>query len=193
VIVARSSSGEVMAYPPVEMEFQPEHNLVEFLSAPAALPEAVARQAIAIAIRLAHALGVVGLLAVEMFAGPEGELVVNEIAPRPHNSGHHTIEANVTSQYHQHLRAILDLPLGSTAARSPAVLVNLLGAPGHRGKARYEGLAEVLEMDDVHVHLYGKALTAPYRKMGHVTVLDPDLARARDKARRIRETLRVVT
>ncbi|MFZ7183666.1 MAG: 5-(carboxyamino)imidazole ribonucleotide synthase [Bacteroidota bacterium] len=191
VIVARNSRGHCKAFPPVEMDFNKEANLVEFLFSPSSLSPAVAAEAERIARQVAEALDMVGVLAVEMFLTTTGELLVNELAPRPHNSGHHTIEANQTSQYEQHLRAILGLPLGDTSIIQPAVMVNLLGEKGFEGPARYEGLEEALSIPGVHVHLYGKLLTKPFRKMGHVTVCHPDLEEARRIASTIRDTLKV--
>lgn len=192
VIVARNASGEIKTFPAVEMVFHPEHNLVEYLFAPADLSEAVARDADAIARKIIATLGMTGLLAVEMFVTKEGAILVNEVAPRPHNSGHHTIEANVTSQYGQHLRSILDLPLGDTATLHASAMVNLLGAPGHSGPARYQGLEEVLRTPGVYVHLYGKKMTKPFRKMGHVTIVENDVALLRSRAEHVRQALKVV-
>jgi 5-(carboxyamino)imidazole ribonucleotide synthase len=192
VIVARSVHGEIRTFPPVEMEFNPEANLVEYLFAPADIRDTTAREADAVARRLAEALGIVGVLAVELFVLAGGEVLVNEIAPRPHNSGHHTIEANLTSQYEQHLRAILGFPLGHTDLLKPAVMVNLLGEKGYNGPAQYEGMEEVMAIDGAKVHLYGKKVTKPFRKMGHVTVVGDSLAEARMKARKIKDTLRII-
>ncbi|WP_345268521.1 5-(carboxyamino)imidazole ribonucleotide synthase [Nibrella viscosa] len=193
VIVGRNEQGELMTFPTVEMVFHPEHNLVEYLFAPAEINEAIDRQAQDIARRTAEAFGIVGLLAVEMFLTKDGEVLVNEVAPRPHNSGHHTIRANVTSQYEQHWRAILNLPLGDTTAYQPAAMVNLLGAPGHTGPARYEGFEQILSMPGVFPFLYGKAVTKPFRKMGHVTVMDTDLERLRQKVAEVKQRVRVVS
>lgn len=192
VIVARNSKGEISAFPVVDMEFNTEANLVEFLFAPSLLSVAQEKEAIRIAKAVAESLQIVGLLAVEMFLTRSGELLVNEIAPRPHNSGHHTIEGNVTSQYEQHLRAILGLPLGSTAIIRPAVMVNLLGEKGHSGHAKYQGLEEVMKLENVYVHLYGKKLTKPFRKMGHVTVLGNTLEEARTKAQRVKSSIKII-
>jgi 5-(carboxyamino)imidazole ribonucleotide synthase len=141
--------------------------------------------------RVIDTLGLVGLLAVEMFVTREGKVLVNEVAPRPHNSGHHTIEANRTSQYEQHWRAILNLQLGDTKASSAAAMVNLLGEDGYSGVARYEGLEQVLAMPGVYVHLYGKTVTKPFRKMGHVTIVDDDIALLRKKVEVVKSTLKV--
>lgn len=192
VIVARNARGEVSTFPLVEMEFNPQANLVEFLFSPADVPAHLSDRARHIAVQLAEALNHVGLLAVEMFVAGD-DILVNEMAPRPHNSGHHTIEANVTSQYAQHLRAILGLPLGDTRLVEPAVMVNLLGAPGHAGPVYYEGLTQVLGWPGVHVHLYGKSQTKPFRKMGHVTVRAAELSRAQQLAREVLKCVRVVT
>lgn len=191
VIVSRNASGEVAAYPAVEMVFHPEANLVEYLFSPAQIESEIAEQAEAIARKVITSLNMIGLLAVEMFVTKEGEVLVNEVAPRPHNSGHQTIEGNITSQYEQHLRAILNLPMGSTALRAPSAMVNLLGEEGFTGSARYEGLEEVLKAEGVHVHLYGKKTTKPFRKMGHVTIVDNDISSLKKKTTFVKETLKV--
>lgn len=191
VIVARNEKGEMAAFPAVEMVFHPEANLVEYLFAPAQITNDVAQKAKQIAIHVIESLGLVGLLAVEMFVTKDNQVLVNEIAPRPHNSGHQTIEANVTSQYEQHLRAILNMPLGDTTAILPSAMVNLLGEEGYSGVARYEGLEEVLKISGVHVHLYGKKQTKPFRKMGHVTLVDSDLESLKKKANFVKQTLKV--
>ena len=193
VLVARNVGGQTLAYPPVEMAFHPTAHLVEYLFAPARIDRETYRRAQRLAVEVAEALGIVGLLAVELFVDTQGTLLVNEIAPRPHNSGHATIEGNVTSQYEQHLRAIVGLPLGSPRLVEPSVMVNLLGAEGHSGPARLEGVTQALALPGVHLHWYGKAETRPYRKMGHVTVTDPDLEAAIQKVYLVRQTLRVVT
>ncbi|MEM9022186.1 MAG: 5-(carboxyamino)imidazole ribonucleotide synthase [Bacteroidota bacterium] len=192
VIVARSPSGEVQHFPLVELEYNPEANLVEFLFSPANVPAALEQEAYRIATSVIEAMGMVGLLAVELFINKAGEVLVNEIAPRPHNSGHHSIEANLTSQYAQHLRSILDPPLGATDIIQPAVMLNVLGAKGHQGDAIYEGLDDILGMPGVNVHLYGKKQTKPFRKMGHITVMDPDLEAAKQKAREVQQRLQVI-
>lgn len=192
VIVARNESGEVKTFPVVEMVFHPEHNLVEYLFAPAQLASALKQRAEEIAIQVIQKLNMVGILAVEMFVTKKGEILVNEIAPRPHNSGHQTIEANVTSQYEQHLRAILNLPLGDTRLIAPSAMVNLLGEAGYSGPALYEGFEEVSKISGVHVHLYGKKITKPFRKMGHVTIMDSDLENLKKKVNFVRDTLKVI-
>ncbi len=192
VIVARSAAGEVRTFPAVEMVFHPAQNLVEYLFAPVQLSEKIQQEADAIARTIIQKLEMIGLLAVEMFVTRDG-LLVNEIAPRPHNSGHQTIEANITSQYNQHLRAILNLPLGDTRQILPSAMVNLLGEPGFQGLARYEGLEDVMKIAGVHVHLYGKRMTKPFRKMGHVTIVDEDSESLKRKAGFVKQTLKVIT
>lgn len=192
VIVARNENGEVKTFPAVEMVFHPEANLVEYLFAPAEIPSGVAEKADHIARTVIDKLQMVGLLAVEMFVTRENEILVNEVAPRPHNSGHHTIEANVTSQYEQHLRAIFNWPLGDTRLKGQAAMVNVLGAEGHKGEAAYVGLDEVLKISGAHVHLYGKKQTKPFRKMGHVTIEDDDMDSLKDKVNRVKNTLKVI-
>lgn len=190
-VVARNSDGECKAFPAVELSFHPQYNLVEHLFSPAHISRAVEEEGEEIAMKLAEELGLVGLLAVEVFLDKAGKLLVNEIAPRPHNSGHQTIEGNLTSQFEQHLRAILNLPLGDTATVKPAVMVNLLGAEGYTGSAKYEGMQDLLSMPGVYPHLYGKALTKPGRKMGHVTIVDDDIERALAKADAVKQKIKV--
>jgi 5-(carboxyamino)imidazole ribonucleotide synthase len=192
VIVARSERGEIKTFPAVEMVFHPLQNLVEYLFSPAEIGADIEMKAELIAREIIEKLGMTGLLAVEMFVTKNGDVLVNEIAPRPHNSGHQTIEANMTSQYEQHLRAILDLPLGDTSVVLPSAMVNLLGEPGFEGLAQYQGFEEVTAVSGVHVHLYGKKITKPFRKMGHVTIVDKDLAGLKKKAQFVKETLKVI-
>lgn len=191
VIVGRSPSGEVVCYPPVEMVFHPTANLVEYLYSPARIDTTTADRAREIALAVADAFSLVGILAIELFVRQDGEIWVNEVAPRPHNSGHQTIESNYTSQYEQHLRAILDLPLGSVNARSASVMINLLGAPGQTGPVRYNGVSVALNLEGVYVHIYGKPQTRPFRKMGHVTIVADDLETARKKADIVKYNLTV--
>ncbi|MEQ6167339.1 5-(carboxyamino)imidazole ribonucleotide synthase [Ekhidna sp. MALMAid0563] len=191
VVVARNEKGEMNCFPVVELSYHPEQNLVEFLFAPAQISEKTEQKAYTLAKDVIEKLDMVGLLAVEMFLTKEGDILVNEVAPRTHNSGHHTIEANLTSQFEQHLRAILNLPLGSTALVTPAAMVNLLGEDGFTGNARYEGMETCMAMKGVYVHLYGKKLTKPFRKMGHVTITDDSIESLKVKARKVKETLKV--
>lgn len=193
VIVARNPSGEIKTFPVVEMVFHPEANLVEYLFSPAEISEEIAAKAEQIAIKTAKAFGVVGLLAVEMFLTRDGEVLINEVAPRPHNSGHQSIRANDVSQYEQHIRAIFDLPLGSTNTHSKAAMVNLLGEDGYSGEAIYEGMNEVLAIEGVHPFLYGKKLTKPFRKMGHVTIIDQNFEKLKEKVIFVKESLKVIT
>ena len=191
VIVARNDRGEVETFPMVEMEFNPDANLVEFLISPSTYSFEVQQQAEELAKKIANDLQIVGLLAVEMFLTDSGEILVNELAPRPHNSGHHTIEGNYTSQFAQHLRAIFNLPLGSTEVISNAVMINLLGEPEYEGLAQYEGVEEVLAMQGVYIHLYGKKYTKPFRKMGHVCIVNADRELAISNARKVQQILKV--
>jgi 5-(carboxyamino)imidazole ribonucleotide synthase len=193
VIVARNESGEIATFPLVEMEFNPEANLVEFIFSPANVSIDIENNAKKIASDIANKLEHVGLLAIELFLTEDGNVLVNEIAPRPHNSGHHTIEACFVSQYGMHLRAILNMPLGSTGLRTPAVMINLLGEKGFEGKARYENIEEVLHTEGAYIHLYGKEETKPFRKMGHITVCNTNLEEAKDIARRFLKEVKVVS
>jgi 5-(carboxyamino)imidazole ribonucleotide synthase len=193
VVVARNERGEVKAFPAVEMEFNPVANLVEFLVCPADLDPAIEQAAEKMAMDCIAAYGICGLLAVELFLTKDNRLLINEVAPRPHNSGHHTIDSCYTSQFEQHLRGILNLPLGSTKMKTASVMVNLLGEPGHSGPVRYAGFEEAVAMEGVKIHLYGKADTKPYRKMGHVTVLAADVEAAKAKARKVQGIIRVIS
>ncbi|MBI0400958.1 5-(carboxyamino)imidazole ribonucleotide synthase [Cyclobacterium marinum] len=191
VIVSRNETGEVKSFPSVECAFHPEHNLVEFLFSPANISDTVDAKARALAEEVIQKLDMVGLLAVELFLTKSGELLVNEIAPRPHNSGHHTIEANFTSQFEQHLRAVMGMPLGETGLRCPAAMVNLLGEDGFTGDAIVEGMDEAIKEQGVYLHLYGKKITKPFRKMGHVTLLAEDAGLLKEKADRIKELIKI--
>lgn len=191
VLVARNERGETAVYQTVECEFN-DANLVAFLFSPADITSEIEARATALAIDVINKLEMVGILAVELFLLKDGSLYVNEIAPRPHNSGHHTIECNVTSQFEQHLRSILNLPLGSTEMIREGAMINLLGEPNHSGMAKYEGLTDVMQMPGVHVHLYGKQETKPNRKMGHITVAQKDIATAKRIASEVKGKIRVV-
>jgi len=192
VIVARSSNGEIKSFPVVELVFNDEANLVEYLFAPANVTKEIEKKSQEIARNLIEKMQLVGVLAVELFLTKSGEILVNEIAPRPHNSGHQTIEANFTSQYEQHLRAILGLPLGSTESILPAVMLNLLGEKGHTGKVKYIGFEEIISIEGVYPHIYGKETTKPFRKMGHVTIINSSLEEAMRVAKKVKDTLKVV-
>ncbi|MFY0630241.1 MAG: 5-(carboxyamino)imidazole ribonucleotide synthase [Flavobacteriaceae bacterium] len=193
VIVARNEQGEVKTYPVVEMEFHPEANQVEYVICPARIKNSVADRARDIALKVADSFDFIGLLAVEMFQTEEDEILVNEVAPRTHNSGHYSIEASYTNQFEQHVRSILDLPLGNTDSKVAGIMVNLVGAEGHTGDVVYENMEEILKIDGVTPHIYGKKMTKPFRKMGHVTIVDKDIAKARQIAQKVKETIRVVT
>ncbi len=191
VIVARSAIGEIRTYPVVEMEFHPTANQVEFVVCPARIPEEIADQAQEVALRAAEAYGITGLLAVEMFQTQDDQILINEVAPRTHNSGHYSIEASYTSQFEQHLRSILGLPLGKTESKVASVMVNLVGEAGYSGPVVYENMNEVLKMEGVTPHIYGKKQTRPFRKMGHVTIVNNDMDEARRIAGMVKETLKV--
>ncbi len=193
VIAGRNVSGDISVFPIVECVFHPEHNLVDYLISPSVLSDEIQNKAKDIARNLITKLDMVGILAVEMFVTPTGEVLVNEAAPRPHNSGHQTINANVTSQYEQLLRAILDLPLGSTAINKPSAMVNLLGEEGYTGPVHYSGLHELLKIPGANLFLYGKAETRPHRKMGHITIVDEDRKQLIDKIRHVKQTIKAVS
>lgn len=192
VIVARNENGEMKLFPTVEMVFHPTQNLVEYLFSPAKIEEVINEKAKDIAKEVAEKLGIVGLLAVEMFVTKKGEVLVNEVAPRAHNSGHHTIRANFTSQFEQHLRAILNLPLGDTSAFMLSAMINILGEPNYEGHAKYIGIEEVLKIKGVFPFLYGKKITKPFRKMGHVTLLSENLIELTEKVDFVKKTLKVI-
>jgi len=193
VIVSRNTKGEVKTYPVVEMEFHPEANQVEYVICPARIEDSVAQKATEVALKVAEHLQPVGLLAVELFQTQDDQILVNEVAPRPHNSGHYSIEASYTNQFEQHIRAILGLPLGKTDSKVAGIMVNLVGAEGHTGDVVYENMDTILEMDGVTPHIYGKKQTRPFRKMGHVTIVDEDMARAREVAQKVKETINVIS
>lgn len=193
VLAARNVSGQIVTYDPVEMIFHPTANLLLYQECPSQLTAEVLHAARSIAHKLIAQMGIVGLLAVEMFLDINGNLLINEVAPRPHNSGHHTIEACETSQFQQHLRCIMDLPLGSTALKSHSMMINLLGEPGHSGPAYYQGLETCLGLEGVHIHLYGKKNTKPFRKMGHVTITGPDSIKTKQRAEVVLLELKVIS
>ena len=192
VIVCRNPSGEIKTYPVVEMEFHPEANQVEYVICPARIDEEVAKKARAIALNVSQQFNNVGLLAVEMFQTENDEILVNEVAPRPHNSGHYSIEASYTSQFENHLRAILNLPLGNTDSKAAGIMVNLVGSEGYSGQVIYENIEKILEWDGVTPHIYGKKQTRPFRKMGHVTIVNKDVNEARKIAEQVKNTIKVI-
>ncbi|MEC5165121.1 5-(carboxyamino)imidazole ribonucleotide synthase [Flavobacterium sp. PL11] len=193
VIVCRSPSGEIKTYPVVEMEFHPEANQVEYVICPARIDDEVAQKARAIALNVSKKFNHVGLLAVEMFQTEDDEIIVNEVAPRPHNSGHYSIEASYTSQFENHLRAILDLPLGNTDSKVAGIMVNLVGAEGFSGDVVYENIEKILAWNGVTPHIYGKRQTRPFRKMGHVTIVNKDIDEARRIAEEVKNSIRVIS
>ncbi|PHR48809.1 MAG: 5-(carboxyamino)imidazole ribonucleotide synthase [Fluviicola sp.] len=192
VIVARNEKGEVKSFPLVECEFSPTLNLVEFLFSPASVSSEIEQSAQKIAKDVIEKLDMVGLLAVELFLTKDGDLLVNEVAPRTHNSGHHTIECNYTSQFEQHLRAITNQSLGDTSLKTPGVMVNLLGEKNFFGSAIYDGLDKVIQHKGVYVHLYGKAETKPHRKMGHATILNESIEKAKENARMVQKAIKII-
>ena len=179
-------------YPVVESEFHPTANQVEYVLCPARISTKAAKNAVEIALKTAEAYGQIGLLAVELFLISDEEILVNEVAPRPHNSGHFSIEASYTCQFEQHLRAILDLPLGKTDSKTAGVMVNLVGADGYAGPVNYKNIDQILAIDGVIPHIYGKKETRPFRKMGHVTVINPELTTAREIAQKVKDILLVI-
>ena len=193
VIVARSVSGEVKTYPVVEMEFHPEANQVEYVICPARIDEKVAQKAAEIALKVSQAFNHVGLLAVEMFQTEDDEILVNEVAPRPHNSGHYSIEASYTSQFENHIRSILDLPLGNTDSKVAGIMVNLVGEEGYSGQVIYENIEKIMAIDGVTPHIYGKRETRPFRKMGHVTIVNENMTEARRIAEKVKNSIRVIS
>lgn len=193
VIVCQNPSGEIKTYPVVEMEFHPEANQVEYVICPARIGENVAQKAREIALEVSKKFNHVGLLAVEMFQTQDDEILVNEVAPRPHNSGHYSIEASYTSQFENHLRAILDLPLGNTESKVAGIMVNLVGAEGFSGDVIYENIETILGWNGVTPHIYGKKQTRPFRKMGHVTIVNEDITVARKIAEDVKNTIRVIS
>ncbi|EKF54024.1 phosphoribosylaminoimidazole carboxylase ATPase subunit [Galbibacter marinus] len=193
VIVARDVDGNVKTYPVVEMEFHPEANQVEYVICPARIDESVAKKAQLIALKVSQAFEHVGLLAVEMFQTQDDDILVNEVAPRPHNSGHYSIEASYTNQFEQHLRAILGLPLGDTQSKVAGIMVNLVGEENHTGAVVYKNIEKIMAMQGVTPHIYGKKETRPFRKMGHVTIVNEDIAKARSIAEDVKNSIRVIS
>ena len=193
VIVARNKEGETKTYPVVEMEFHPEANQVEYVICPARIENSVAKKARETALKVVEKLDFIGLLAVEMFQTETNEILVNEVAPRPHNSGHYSIEASYTNQFEQHLRSILNLPLGNTDSKVAGIMVNLVGAEGFSGDVVYENLNDILKINGVTPHIYGKKETRPFRKMGHVTIVNKNIDKAREIAQKVKETIKVIS
>lgn len=193
VTVARNANGDIKVYPVVEMEFHPIANQVEYVLCPARIDDTLAKKAQEVAEKTSKAMEHVGLLAVELFATKEGEILVNEVAPRPHNSGHYSIEGSYTNQFEQHLRAVLNLPLGATESIIPAIMVNLSGEEGYTGPVVYENIEKILSIPGVTPHIYGKKETRPYRKMGHITIVNEQMDKAREIAEQVNKTIRVLS
>ena len=191
VIVAKDAKNNVKTYPVVEMEFHQDANQVEYVICPAQIDKQIAKKAELIALKVSQAFEHVGLLAVEMFQTENDEILVNEVAPRTHNSGHYSIEASYTNQFEQHLRAILGLPLGDTKSKLISIMINLVGAENHTGKVVYQNIEKIMAMDGVTPHIYGKKETRPFRKMGHVTVVNPDINKARKIAEQVKKCIQV--
>lgn len=192
VLTARNASGEIRTYDPVEMVFN-DQNMLAYLYAPADIPSNIHEKMMEIARATMEAFSISGLLAIEFFWTEDDAILVNEVAPRPHNSGHHTLEYAVTSQFEQHLRGLLNFPLGNTELLRPAAMLNVLGEPGHTGPPVYEGMHEIMAMENVHVHLYGKPETRPFRKMGHITVSGSDRQNIEQKVAHIQSKFKIIS
>ena len=193
VIVVRNPKGDVKTYPVVEMEFHPEANQVEYVICPARIDLPIVLKAQEIALKVSKAYNHVGILAVELFQTEDDEILVNEVAPRPHNSGHYSIEASYTSQFENHLRAILNLPLGNTSSKVAGIMVNLVGEEGFEGQVVYENIEKIMAINGVTPHIYGKRETRPFRKMGHVTIVNEDMVEARKIAEEVKNSIRVIS
>ena len=191
IIVARNKEGEIKCYPVVEMLFDERVNICDSVMAPARISKEVEKKALEVSIKSIEALNGIGIFGVELFLDKKGEVLVNEIAPRPHNSGHYTVEACATSQFEQIIRAVTNLPLGSTKLISPAIMVNLLGEEGFEGEPFIDGIHDALEIPELSFHFYGKSYTKPFRKMGHITVLDDDINKALEKANEAKSILKI--
>jgi 5-(carboxyamino)imidazole ribonucleotide synthase len=193
VMVARNSAGETAVYPAVEMVFDPKYNLVDMLLSPADITPAQTAEVQRIAKQVVDAFGSEGVFAVEMFLDKAGNVLVNETAPRAHNSGHQSIEGNYSSQYDMQMRVLQGLPLGNTDTILPSLMLNLIGEEGHSGSVFYKGMDEALKIKGVYIHLYGKHETKPGRKMGHVTIIGENKNDLLDKARSLKEILKVIS
>ena len=193
VLVARNNSGESKSYPVLEMEFNQKSNQVEYVILPSRIPEKIKLKSLKVADLVSKSLEHVGIIAVELFCTNNGDVLVNEIAPRVHNSGHLTIESCITSQFEQHIRAIYNLTLGSVSQILPSVMINLVGENKHNGEAYYLNIDKAFDLDGVYPHLYGKKITKPYRKMGHITIIDEKLENAVSKARILKNTIKIIS
>ena len=192
VIVARNNNGQEVCFPTVEMEFN-QANLVDKVICPAQISDELNNKVIKLALNTSRAFNHVGLLAIEIFLTNDDEILINEVAPRPHNSGHHTIECCVISQFEQHLRAILNLNLGNTSIKIPGVMINLVGEENYFGRAVYHNIEKILNIAGASIHIYGKNETKPNRKMGHITVVNKNLSKAKELANSIRKSIKVIS
>ena len=192
IIIARNNNSQEINFPTVEMEFN-DANLVDKVICPAQISDEINKKAIEIALKTSRAFNHIGLLAIELFLTEGDEILINEVAPRPHNSGHHTIECCMTSQFEQHLRAVLNLDLGSTSIKIPGVMLNLVGEENHTGEVIYEKIEDVLKTEGASIHIYGKKQTKPNRKMGHITIVNKELNNAKKLAEKIRKSIKVIS
>ena len=193
VIVSRNTDGQIKCFPVVEMEFNEKSNLVEYVMCPANISKQTEEKAIIIASEIAKKFEMVGLLAVELFVTNEDEILINEVAPRPHNSGHHTIECCVTSQFDQHIRSILNLPLGETSILIPGIMVNLVGENMEEGNVNYKNINDIFDIPGVYIHIYGKKKSRLNRKMGHITIVNKDINKAIEIGKSIKSKIKVTS
>ena len=193
VIVSRNTDGEIKCFPVVEMEFNEKSNLVEYVMCPANISKQIEEKAIIIASEIAKKFEMVGLLAVELFVTNKDEILINEVAPRPHNSGHHTIECCVTSQFDQHIRSILNLPLGETGILIPGIMVNLVGENMEEGNVNYKNINDIFDIPGVYIHIYGKKKSRLNRKMGHITIVNKDINKAIEIGKSIKNKIKVTS
>ena len=193
VIVSRNTDGEIKCFPVVEMEFNEKSNLVEYVMCPANISKQTEEKAIIIASEIAKKFEMVGLLAVELFVTNKDEILINEVAPRPHNSGHHTIECCVTSQFDQHIRSILNLPLGETGILIPGIMVNLVGENMEEGNVNYKNINDIFDIPGVYIHIYGKKKSRLNRKMGHITIVNKDINKAIEIGKSIKNKIKVTS
>ena len=193
VIVSRNNDGEIKCFPVVEMEFNEKSNLVEYVMCPANISKQTEEKAIIIASEIAKKFEMVGLLAVELFLTNEDEILINEVAPRPHNSGHHTIECCITSQFDQHIRSILNLPLGETGILIPGIMVNLVGENMEEGNVNYKNINDIFDIPGVYIHIYGKKKSRLNRKMGHITIVNKDVNKAIEIGKSIKSKIKVTS
>ncbi len=193
VIVARNIDGEMKCFPVVEMEFNDKSNLVEYVMCPANISSDIESRAIEIAMKASEKFNMVGLLAVELFLDLNDKIIINEVAPRPHNSGHHTIECCMTSQFDQHIRSILNLPLGETQILIPGIMVNLVGENKVEGNVVYQNINDIFEIPGVFIHIYGKKKSRLDRKMGHITIVNEDISKAIEIGKKIKKKIKVIS